>query len=739
MTRSSRKFILAAVFLTLIISAAGISYIVFQRLSGTTSLSVFKKNTGTVTVLDLPVKLVAFAGSANPGGLNGAAASARFSDPFGLVYDQSGNLYVADGGDNNRIRKITPDGIVSNFAGSSEGYADGQGTAAAFHTPSGLAIDIAGNVYVADTGNNRIRKITPQGLVSTLAGNGKPGYLDGAASQAQFNGPVGVAVDHSGKVYVADTYNDKIRVIHTDGQVTTLAGGDRPGYRDGNAKEALFDTPSSLVINTAAEVLVSDTRNNAIRKINPNGQVTTLARSLPEDSEALMKRPIGLALTHEGLLYVGESSNGRLLQISANGELRGLTGIDIDIQSGDALSLRLQRPVAIAIKADGTLAVSDAAKFQVLSVSHKVAGEDRVTATSTGSAALALASASNIKQETSFPWPLKPQLQPHEIVGTIGEVRGNYKGESRDHFHSGVDIQAALGAPVLAISSEKVSGVLPAWGYGSINEGLRIANMSYIHMRVGRRQDDSPIDPSRFMLTKGEPVNMNSESKDGKGKALANDQMRIKRGTRFQTGDFIGTVNRMYHVHLSYSQAGVALNPLTLGLSGFKDELAPHIEQIQLQTQNGQTLKKNKGDSRLRVARSLENLSIIVDAYDQADGNAARRRLGLYKLGYQILHADGSPLAGFEQPLINLEFNRLPPDDESVQIAYASDSGITVHGSASTRFLYNITNIVRDGRASAAYWSIKQMAAGDYTLRILATDYAGNQAMTGRDLAIRIE
>lgn len=733
MPRSSLKFRRAALFLILLFGIASGGYFVVQRQPSQLGLTVFAQTVPVATALAWPAQLVPFAGAANAGNLDGAAELARFNDPFGLAYDPSGNLYVADGGDSNSIRKISPAGMVSTLAGSHEGYADGAGANAAFHTPSGLALDASGNLYVADTGNNRIRKITPLGLVSTLAGSGKPGYLDGAASQAQFNGPIAVAVDLHGTVYVADTYNDKIRVITSDGQVTTLAGGDKPGYRDGNAQDALFDTPSSLVVNSAGELFVADTRNNAIRKIRPDGQVTTVLRSLPDDKDALMKRPSALALTHDGVLYVAENSNGRLLQIAANGDLHGLSGIDIDIQSGDDLSLRLRRPTGIAIKADGTLAISDAARFQIVNLKHKLAvAPDSSAARTSASEPVATAPAANDKRPPLL-WPLTPQQQAHEIVGTIGEVRGNYQGESRDHFHSGVDIQAAMGAPVLAVASEKVSSIMPAWGYGSINEGLRIANMSYIHMRVGRRLDDSPLDPNRFILRKGEPI------QDGKEKPAANDQIRIKRGTRFQSGEILGTVNRMYHVHLSYSQAGAALNPLTLGLSGFKDEVAPHIEQIQLLTASGQPLKKNKGDTRLRVARSLDKLSIIVDAYDQADGNAARRRLGLYKLGYQILHADGSPAAGFEQPHINIEFNRLPPDDESVQIAYANDSGITVHGSASTRFLYQVSNIVRDGHAKIAYWSVKDLPAGDYTLRILATDYAGNQAMAGRDLALRIE
>ena len=159
---------------------------------------------------------------------DGLAAQARFADPYGLALGRDGTLYVADAGDNNRIRAIRADGSVVSLAGSSEGFRDGNGAAAAFNTPSGMALDAAGNLYIADTGNHAIRKLSPQGVVSTLAGDGSAGYLDGPAAQARFNGPTGVAVDAQGRVYVADTYNDRIRVIGNDGQVRTLAGGERP-------------------------------------------------------------------------------------------------------------------------------------------------------------------------------------------------------------------------------------------------------------------------------------------------------------------------------------------------------------------------------------------------------------------------------------------------------------------------------------------------------------------------------
>ncbi|MDQ1923886.1 SMP-30/gluconolactonase/LRE family protein [Massilia pseudoviolaceinigra] len=694
------------------------------------------------TVLGWPVSIGTVAGSSGSAGFaDGAAAQARFSDPFGLVIDRDGNVFVADAGENNRIRKITPEGVVSTLAGRREGFADGTGAAAGFHTPSGIAIDAAGNLFVADTGNNAVRKITPSGVVSTIGGTGVAGYRDGKAGEAQFNGPVGVAVDKAGVVYVADTYNDRIRKIALDGTVSTLAGG-APGYVDGPAAAAQFDTPTSVVVDATGNLYVADTSNGAVRKLAPDGQVITLAIA-PEDAEKpLLRRPVGLALTHDGFLYVGDIWRGRILQVSPDGSLRGLTGIGVDIDIGDDKSLRLSRPSAIALDRTGALYVADAVKRTVHRVSPRLDGATAVLApkapalVATGTAPVAAASTASQPVAAAlpapaapaaagrFPWPFKPQDQRHEVVGTIGEVRGSYGGESRHHFHSGLDVQANMGVPVLAVADEKVSSPVPNWAFGDVGEGMSVDSMAYIHMRVGRTVKDAPLDPARFIMLDNE-----------KGKAA---RMRVKRGTRFHVGEALGTVNRMFHVHLVYQPGGAEANPLTLPFTGFSDQVAPRIDKIQLVDAAGTALARKPG-KRVMVARGTGPLGIVVDAYDQADGNAARRKLGLYKVGYQVLQADGTPVAGFDKPLINIEFNKLPPDPESVKLAYADNSGITVYGSATTRFLYVVTNTVRDGVAKTGGWDPAALAPGDYLIRIFAADYVGNEALNGRDLPITVE
>ncbi len=638
------------------------------------------------------------------GNASGPGPHSRFSDPWGMAMDASGTLYVADAGDNNRILYRWLDGNFHVLAGGREGFADGLGSAAAFHTPSGIALDRHGNLYVADTGNHAIRKVTARGEVSTLAGGGAPGFADGIGRQARFDGPMGVAVDAEGRVFVADTWNDRIRVIEADGRVWTLAGGDRPGWADGRGDQARFDTPTDLKLAADGTLWVADLRNDALRTVTPDGQVST--RLGGREGARALWGPLTLALTHDGVAYVGERLGGRVVQVSPTGHVVAVAGG----------TQRFARPAGLALAPDGSLLLADADAYRI---HHLRPLPDGVAE----SQAVTGPAMDNPLPRNDGRWPLAPQRGWHEVVGTLGEVRGNFSGESRHHLHGGFDVRGDVGQTVLAIAAAKVSSPAAAWSLGGQGEGLSLDTLDYIHMKVGRDAGNRPLDPSRFQLVYDEAGQL--------------ERVRVRRGTRFHPGDALGSINNQAHVHLAVGPSGYERNAVRLGFANYADHVIPRIDDIALLDTHDQRLHERR-DGRLLVPRDGGGLQLVVEAWDQVDDNLPRRRLGVYALGYQLLDATGRPLPGHEQPRMNIEFNRMPPQAEAVKLAYAADSGITVHGSQRTRFRYVLTNTVRDGRLAAGLWQPAELPAGDYTLRITARDYSGNEAVDGRDLPLKV-
>lgn len=299
-------------------------------IDGSSNLYVVDTSADTVQKVTSAGSVTTFAGtSGQTGTTDGTGGAALFNDPSGVISSSDGTLSITDNA-NATIRRITFTGAVTTLAGSTtgRGNTDGTGTAATFSSPVGIGQDSSGNVYVADSTNNTIRKITPGGVVTTLAGAaGATGSTDGVGVLARFNHPTGLAVDSGGNVYVADSTNNTIRKITPAGAVTTLAGlAGVAGSADGTGAGALFNNPGGLSLDASGNVYVADTGNSCVRQISPAGVVRLLA-GLPGvaglkdgvGSDAWFNQPRDLVVDSNGALYVADTGNATIRKVTQSG------------------------------------------------------------------------------------------------------------------------------------------------------------------------------------------------------------------------------------------------------------------------------------------------------------------------------------------------------------------------------------------------------------------------------------
>jgi uncharacterized repeat protein (TIGR01451 family) len=385
------------------------------------------------------------------GSADGTGSAAQFWQPFGIVVDSARNLYVADQ-TNSTIRKITPAGVVTTIAGAAGvvGSTDGSASAARFNGPSGIALDSAGNLYVADTYNHTIRKITSAGAVTTLAGTaGIAGSADGTGSAARFNYPNGLTVIGT-TVYVADTYNMTIRRVASAGGVTTFAGtAGVYGSANGTGSAARFTYPCGVLATSTGTIYVADSGNNEIRKITPARAVTTFAGSATTDGggigsadgtgrTARFNYPNGVAVSGT-TVYVADTYNHTIRKITSNGVVTTFAGAAGVRGSADGTSAQFQYPFGVAADKAGNLYVADylnstIRKITSAGVVTTLAGTAGVigSADGTGSAAqffypfaVAVDGAGNVYVADTNNYTVR-KITPARVVTTLAGLAGNH-------------------------------------------------------------------------------------------------------------------------------------------------------------------------------------------------------------------------------------------------------------------------------------------------------------------------
>jgi sugar lactone lactonase YvrE len=311
------------------------------------------------------------------GNTNNDDSNSHFLRPMGIAVDFVGNIYVADTG-NHKIRKIDGVGKVITLAGSFEGFVDEvPATAAQFSGPTSIIIDSKNNFYVTDTKNNRIRKVSFDGEVTTFSGSDE-GFQDGTLTRAKYNQPAALIVDRDGNFFITDTKNSSIRKISAF-KVNTIHGNGQPGFKDAAGLDARFNDPNGLTMDFDNNIYIADTKNHVIRKINTDGLVTTFAGSPGNPgfsdgsgSNARFNSPMGITYASTGFLYVSDTFNNKIRRISSDGVVTTVSGNSLGFADGLAAKAMFNHPVGITSDLEGkSLFIADSENNRIRKIAFE--------------------------------------------------------------------------------------------------------------------------------------------------------------------------------------------------------------------------------------------------------------------------------------------------------------------------------------------------------------------------------
>jgi uncharacterized protein (TIGR03437 family) len=472
-------------------------------------------------------------------GDGGPALNARFYSPRAIARDSGGNLYVADTG-NSLIRKISADLSVRTIAGLGTAGFSGDGKAAVnaqLNSPGGIAVDVAGNIYIADTGNQRIRRIDPNGVITTVAGTGTAQYSgDGAPGVlAALNTPSGLAVDSSANLYLADTGNHAVRKLGADGNISTVAGNGTHGFSGdgGSPASALLDSPSSVAVDRDGNLFVADAGNHRIRRISPDNSLGPATIStVPDPNAALWRTPAGIAVDAGGNLYVSDQDDQRVFRVESNGRVTTIAGTGSAGFSGEfglPLETMLSGPQGLAVDASGNIYICDT-------------GNNRIRKLTTSSGPPAASSATVLNAASLAPG----SVAPGEIVSLMGNGIGPQQPLQADLSGGVAPLQLGgaqvlfngIPAPLLYVGPNQINAQAP---YGIA--GVSTVQVETIAQGVTRAKTSATVNasaPAIFTIANGSGQAA-ALNEDGTLNSPSNPAARGSIVTLFATGDGVRT------------------------------------------------------------------------------------------------------------------------------------------------------------------------------------------------------